>query len=163
MPVTDYIIQLWYYMKNFVRWTFYYYKVQKTLLGDWLVTSQGCDAYTKRFLNFVIIKSSSDKKFHKISKLYNLISDRHAKVQVSAPVRAGARRFLRFSILGSAGWPAKNWCQNLPLVISHPMQVIFFMYFLVLGQPYPQNLVETDVAFKDSLEIFWTRLKGFLL
>ena len=50
----------------------------------------------KRFLKIVIVTIFAHKFFHKISKLDMWLSDRHAKFQVSAPVRARARRFLRF-------------------------------------------------------------------
>ena len=50
----------------------------------------------RRFLKIVLVTIFAHKFFHKISKLDMWLSDRHAKFQVSAPVRARARRFLRF-------------------------------------------------------------------
>ena len=50
----------------------------------------------RRFLKIVLVTIFAHKIFHKISKLDMWLSDRHAKFQVSAPVRARARRFLRF-------------------------------------------------------------------
>ena len=97
------------------------------------MTSQGCDAYTRRFLNFVIIKSSSDKKFHEISKLDNVISDHHAHFEVSDVTRGGARSFLRFYSIGSPGWGKKFGCQNFSLIILHPVMGHFFLVSPVLG------------------------------
>ena len=68
------------------------------------MTSQDCDAYTRRFFNFVMIKSSSNKKFHKTSKLDNVINDHHANFGVSDVTMGGARSFLRFYSMGRAGW-----------------------------------------------------------
>ena len=56
----------------------------------------------RRFLKIVLVTIFAHKFFHKISKLGMWLSDRHAKFQVSAPVRARARRFLRFYVMGSA-------------------------------------------------------------
>ena len=97
------------------------------------MTSQGCDAYTRRFLNFVIIKSSSDKKFHKISKLDNVISDHHANFDIDDVTMGGARSFLRFYSMGRAGWGKKFGCQNFSLIILHPVIGHFFLVFPVLG------------------------------
>ena len=60
----------------------------------------------RRFLKIVLVTIFAHKIFHKISKLDMWLSDRHAKFQVSAPVRARARSFLRFYVMGSARWPA---------------------------------------------------------
>ena len=48
------------------------------------------------------------QKNHKISKLYNIISDRHAKVQVGAPVRAGLKSVLNFCLGHYTPENAKN-------------------------------------------------------
>ena len=56
----------------------------------------------RRFLKIVLVTIFAHKFFHKISKLGMWLSDRHAKFQVNAPVRARARRFLRFYVMGSA-------------------------------------------------------------
>ena len=57
----------------------------------------------RRFLKIMLVTIFAHKFFHKISKLDMWLSDRHAKFQVSAPVRALARSFLRFYVMGSAG------------------------------------------------------------
>ena len=49
--------------------------------------------------------------------------------------------FWRFSLLGSAGGPAKNWCQIFAWGMTDPKKHILAMVFLVLGQSGPQNLV----------------------
>ena len=49
--------------------------------------------------------------------------------------------FWLFSLLGSAGGPAKNWCQIFAWVMTDPKKHILAMVFLVLGQSGPQNLV----------------------
>ena len=97
------------------------------------MTSQGCDAYTRRFLNFVIIKSSSHKKFHKISKLDNGLIDRHTNFDIDDVTMGGAKSFLRFYSMGRAGWGKKFWCQNFSLIILHPAIGAFFLVFPVLG------------------------------
>ena len=119
------------------------------------MTSQGCDASTRRFLNFVIIKSSSDKKFHIISKLDNVIIDHHANFEVSDVTRGGARSFLRFYSMGRAGWGKKFWCQNFALIILHPAIGAFFLVFPVLGHSGHSTMCfQAKIRDHDSLHFF---------
>ena len=53
--------------------------------------------------------------------------------------------FWLFSLLGSAGGPAKNWCQIFAWVMTDPKKHILAMVFLVLGQSGPQNLVRDEI------------------
>ena len=103
------------------------------------------------FFNFVMIKSSSNKKFHKTSKLDNVINDHHANFDIDDVTMGGARSFLRFYSMGRAGWGKKFGCQNFSLIILHPVIGRFFLVFPVLGHSGHSTMCLIITGWADSM------------